>query len=225
LCLGFRVCALPLPPAIQYRTISLSTLEHILLFSSTNNTETMSTPPRPNSTSPTGSPPKTAPLAEPRRYTRFADAGFGHRLADARNLIHTQAPPVPLRQELMTAVGSVASEVANSIRQAAMFPPGAPKHGWEKGSYRSPFDYHIPGHTISNKDTSADRSFTHASRSSVPSFPPLESVTPTDTRTPRTGQVYEMEPESESDSPCRTATPGPDVSYRYSRFILSFAID
>lgn len=43
--------------------------------------------------SPTSSPETV--VAEPRKYSRYPNAAFGERLANARNLHHTQAPPPP----------------------------------------------------------------------------------------------------------------------------------
>jgi hypothetical protein len=181
----------------------------------------MSTPSRANSTSPSASTPTNPRLLETGNYTHFADAGFGNRLADARNLVHTQAPSILPRQDHTTAVRSVSSEVAKSIRQAATIPPGAPKHGWEKGSYRSPFDYHIPGHTVGGKDMFPGRSHAHASLTGLSSFSPLNSMTAAYTSAPPTVYVHDaMEPGAESSSPTRTVTPGPDVSFKESFFLL-----
>ncbi|KAG9196651.1 hypothetical protein G6011_01772 [Alternaria panax] len=151
-------------------------------------------------------------MAEPLRYTRFTDVGFGNRLADARNLMHTQAPRVPIlaHQESRTAVGSVGSEVANSIRQAALIPPGSPKHGWEKGSYRSPFDYHIASHTVGSRSTASVRSFSLASLST-----PQGGMTPAHNYAAREASMHRLEPQPESPPSCRTVTPGSDAKERH----------
>jgi hypothetical protein len=157
----------------------------------------MSTPP-----ADTTSPP-SAPAEEPRRYTRTADAGFGSRLADARNLAHTEVPPAPARPENRTAVGSIASEVAASVRSPAMVPPGAPKYGWEKGSYRNPFEYGI---AVGGKTTpSSGRTFSPAV--AVPRA--FEKMPPVDTSVPVKKVETELESKAEVD---RAITPGPDVS-------------
>lgn len=209
----FLVCSLPLSLLLQFLTIKLKSKYALQSLSAISNQESMSAPPRINSTSPSASSPAIPRLVENRNYTRFADVGFGNRLADARNLVHTRRPPLSLRPEHTTAVGSVASEVANSIRRAALIPPGAPKHGWEKGSYRSPFDYHIPGHTVGGRDTPPGRSNSHASFVGLSSSSPLHSITPLYTSTPLATPAYEMKPRPESNSLCRTVTPGPDVSF------------
>jgi hypothetical protein len=149
---------------------------------------------------------------------RFANAGFGNQLTDARNLMRTQAPPVPVlvHQQHKTVVDSIASEVANSVRQAALISHGAPKHGWEKGSYRSPFDYHIPGHIVGSKNATSGRSNLLAFPSIRISFIPPDSMTPAETHAAQEIPMYAMKHEPESNSSCRTVTPGPDVSLKLS---------
>lgn len=102
---------------------------------------------RPNS-SPTASqiPPKKG---ETHKYMRSIDANFGDRLANARNLAHTEVPPAPPREQNRTSMGYISLEAAKSIREAARIPPSVSRYEWENGSYRSPFDYNIPGHSIS----------------------------------------------------------------------------
>ena len=65
-------------------------------------------------------------------HARSADIDFGDRLADTRNLAHTEVPP-PAAEQIRTAVGSTASEVADYVRKPARVPPGVPR---EQGWYR-----------------------------------------------------------------------------------------
>ncbi|KAF1836772.1 hypothetical protein BDW02DRAFT_614463 [Decorospora gaudefroyi] len=95
---------------------------------------------------------------KPRENTRFPPAGFGSRLAAARNLAHTEVPHALPREEMRLPVDTVISGVANSVRPPASTPAGLPRHGWEKGSYRSPFDYNIPRHTVGGKSIPARHS-------------------------------------------------------------------
>jgi hypothetical protein len=222
---AFVSCSRPLLLLPQDTQPDRSKLEHISwLFPHHLQTQNMSTPTSTNSAPSSGSSPTPPPLVEPRKYTRFAEADLGSRLANARNLVHTQALPVPglARQEHRTMVGSVSSDVANSIRQAAFNPPGAPKHGWEKGSYRSPFDYHIPGHTVGGKDTTSSGSLPLVYHSGITSFTPRGSMIPAGARAPREAPSYVKEPRQESNLPCRTVTPGPDVSLNLSPLFSSY---
>jgi hypothetical protein len=134
------------------------------------------------------------------KYTRFVDPDFGNRLSEARNLMHTQAPltPVVTYQEQRTAAGSIASEVAHSMRQAALIPPGAPKHGWEKGSYRSPFDYRIVGYSGGDKCTASDRLPPYASPDGMTPFTGSGSMAVAHNRATRDTPVFDgMDPNSE----------------------------
>jgi hypothetical protein len=163
---------------------------------------------------------------EPFKYTRFADPDSGNRLSEARNLMHTQAPltHVVTYQEQRTAAGSVASEVAHSMRQAALIPPGAPKHEWEKGSYRSRCDYRIVGCSGGDKCTAYDRLPPYASPNNTTPFTGSDSMAVAHNRVTRETPVFDgMDPNSESAPPCRVVTPGSDVSLNQSLYFSSCA--
>lgn len=93
--------------------------------------------------------PSEAPTQQPRRYSRFTGADVGDRLANARNLHHTQAPPPPPPRAMMGAqdggIPLSGTTPGYSRTQERYFipPQGGPKYGAEKGSYRSPYDYNI----------------------------------------------------------------------------------
>jgi hypothetical protein len=163
---------------------------------------------------------------EPFKYTRFVDPDFGNRLSEARDLMHTQAPltHVVTYQEQRTAAGSVVSEVAHSMRQAALIPPGALKHGWAKGSYRSPFDYRIVGYSGGDKCTASDRPLAYASPKDMTPFTGSDSMAVAHNRVTRETPVFDgMDPNSESAPPCRVVTLGSDVSLNQSLYFSSCA--
>ena len=140
--------------------------------------------------------------------------------------MHTQAPltPIVTYREQRTAAGSVASAVAHSMRQAALNPPGAPKHGWEKGSYRSPFDYRIVGYRGGGKCTASDRFLPYASPNDMTPFTGSGSMAVAHNHVTRKTTVFDgVDPHSEAAPPCRAVTPGCDVSFDQSLYLSSCA--
>ena len=145
---------------------------------------------------------------------RSIDANFGDRLANARNLAHTEVPPAPPREQNRTSMGYIALEAATSIREAARIPPGVSRYKWENGSYRSPFDYNIPRHSISGDNIALAQSISYTPSSGRPQNPSFGSMPSVDTRTPPNMAIYETETETEmgEEKMCRAVTPGPNVS-------------
>lgn len=105
-------------------------------------------------------------MSSPPRFSRLPDRAFGDRLAEARNLHHTQAPP-PLPRPVGAGVDggvelprsaapvapiesdrtSLLAPTSSAIRQDAAW------YGREKGSYMSPYDYNLAGRTARDNTT------------------------------------------------------------------------
>ncbi|RMZ73899.1 carbohydrate-binding module family 35 [Pyrenophora seminiperda CCB06] len=96
---------------------------------------------------------------EQRMYIQTANMGVGDYVIDVRDVPHTQVPRLP-SEPFRTASGSIAAEIADSVRQPALVPTGASKYGHEKGSYLSPFDYNIREIRGKNKRTNRPTSLT-----------------------------------------------------------------
>lgn len=145
---------------------------------------------------------------EPRRYTRPVDASFGHRLATARNQAHGDALPTLSGEDWRAAGAMPASQVGESVRETTQLPLRVPPYGWERGSYRSPFEYNIPGHHVGANTNPASRPFPHTRPQSI-SF---GSMPPIDTRTPPSMASRAATLQHKPEPICRAVTPGPDVS-------------
>ncbi|KAF7674340.1 hypothetical protein GT037_008106, partial [Alternaria burnsii] len=134
--------------------------------------------------------------------------------------------PIITYREQRIAASSVASAVAHSMRQAALNPPGGPEHGWEKGSYRSPFDYRIVGYRGGGKCTASDRFLPYASPNDMTPFTGSGSMAVAHNHVTRKTTVFDgVDPHSEAAPPCRAVTPGCDVSFDQSLYFSSCAIN
>jgi hypothetical protein len=110
----------------------------------------MSSPSASKSTKPQAfSPPlalcsKTPPPQEPHEFNRRPPGDFGARLANARNLRPTEAPPAPPPRATPT---NTVADSCPSMLQHILWPMNTgiafqpmPKYGGIPGSYRSPYD-------------------------------------------------------------------------------------
>ncbi|RAR01747.1 carbohydrate-binding module family 35 protein [Stemphylium lycopersici] len=142
-----------------------------------------------------------------------SDASFGNRLANGRNLAHTEVPLAPPHEQNRTSVGYIALGAANSVREVTRMPPGVSRHGWEIESYRSPFEYNIASHSISGNKVALNQFIAYILLLYRPRTVSFGSMRPVDTCTRPNVVIYETETETEGKV-CRVVTPGPNAKER-----------